>query len=223
MVCAASEARRGYVRRSRLLRLPHQLPSRMNTHSELLEEGCIALVSYVPGPLGPALDQLRHHLTPDGNTRAHITLLPPRPLSVPVDLASRVILETLQCATPFDVEISGVRCFPTTNVLYLGIGEGTSRLHELHDSLNSGALAHAELFDYLPHLTLSAPLSSHHVDGARQLMEEAWQVVFAPTRFRLDEAALLWRSPRSAPGNWERLWTQRLGTAAAVALAAPFS
>jgi 2'-5' RNA ligase len=195
----------------------------MNTHSELLTGGCIALVSYVPGPLGPALDQLRQHLAPDGNARAHITLLPPRPLLVPVDLASQAILETLQCVAPFDVEISGVRCFPSTNVLYLGIGEGTSRLHELHDSLNSGALAHSELFDYLPHLTLSAPLPSHHVDQARQLLEEAWQAVFTPPRFRLDEAALLWRRPESQPGSWERLWTQRLGTAAEVALAAPFS
>ncbi|HEY1215899.1 MAG TPA: 2'-5' RNA ligase family protein [Bryobacteraceae bacterium] len=195
----------------------------MNTHSELLKGGCIALVSYVPGPLGPALDRLRQDLAPDGNARAHITLLPPRPLSVPVDLASQVILETLQSVAPFDVEISGVRCFPRTNVLYLGIGEGTSRLHELHDSLNSGTLAHAELFDYLPHLTLSAPLPSQRVDRARQLLEEAWHRFFAPPRFRLDEAALLWRRPGSAPGTWERLWTQRLGTAAEVALAAPFS
>ncbi|HSU32217.1 MAG TPA: 2'-5' RNA ligase family protein [Bryobacteraceae bacterium] len=195
----------------------------MNTHSEFLEADCIALVSYVPDPLGPALDQLRQHLTPNGNTRAHITLLPPRPLLVPVDLASQVILETLQCAAPFEVEISGVRCFPGTNVLYLGIGEGTSCLHDLHDSLNSGALAHTELFDYLPHLTLSAPLSPHHVDGARQLIEDAWQGVIPPPRFRLDEAALLWRNPGTEPGHWERLWTQRLGTAAAVALAAPFS
>lgn len=195
----------------------------MNTHSDLLIGGCIALVSYVPGPLGSALDQLRQHLAPDGDTRAHITLLPPRPLLVPVDLASQMILEALQGVTPFDVEISGVRCFPSTNVLYLGIGEGTCRLHELHDSLNSGALAHAELFDYLPHLTLSAPLPSHHVDGARQLMEEAWQEVFAAPRFRLDEVALLWRKSGSETGNWKRLWTQRLGTTAEVALAAPFS
>jgi 2'-5' RNA ligase len=192
----------------------------MNTHLERLEEGCIALVSYVPGSLGTAVDRLRHHLAPDANTKAHITLLPPRPLPIPVGLAWQMIRDTLQGTTPFDVEISGVRCFPT-NVLYLGIGEGTARLHELHDSLSSGALAHAEVFDYLPHLTLSAALPAQHLEKARQLVEEAWQEVFAPACFRLDEAALLWRSPESQPGAWERLWTQRLGTAAAVGVGAP--
>jgi hypothetical protein len=88
--------------------------------------------------------------------------------------------------------------------------------------LNSGPLAHTETFDYLPHLTLSAPLPSHHVERARQLVEAAWQESFAPPRFRLDEAALLWRSPGNHSGTWKRLWTHRLGTAAGVALAAPF-
>ena len=39
-----------------------------------------ALVAYIPDPLGRFLDDLRVELTPDCKPRAHVTILPPRPL-----------------------------------------------------------------------------------------------------------------------------------------------
>ena len=36
--------------------------------------------------------------------------------------------------------------FPETNILYLGIGGGSHKLHELHTALNFGVLAHEEKF-----------------------------------------------------------------------------
>ena len=53
--------------------------------------------------------------------------------------------------------------FPETNILYLAIAGGSEKLHELHDALNSGLLAHKESFDFLPHLTISGVVPSNQL------------------------------------------------------------
>ena len=40
-----------------------------------------ALVSYIPEPLAGFLDRLRQELVPNCFLRAHVTILPPRPIS----------------------------------------------------------------------------------------------------------------------------------------------
>ena len=40
-----------------------------------------ALVIYVPAPLGRFLDDLRRELVPTYKPRAHVSVLPPRPLA----------------------------------------------------------------------------------------------------------------------------------------------
>jgi len=42
-----------------------------------------ALVSYIPEPLAGFLDRLRQELVPDCFLRAHVTILPPRPICSP--------------------------------------------------------------------------------------------------------------------------------------------
>ncbi len=193
---------------------------RMKTTSTQSRWGSVALVSYVPAPLGTVLDRLRHALSLDGSPKAHVTLLPPRPLMAPVEKASAAIQFVLQQFQPFEIQFSTVHRFPDTNVIYLNITEGNSSLNALHDCLNSGVVAHTEIFEYLPHLTLSCPLPIHLSEEARQAAENAWKNVTAPHRFSLEEAVLLWASPGSEPGNWQRLWTRSLGTAAVAASAA---
>lgn len=192
----------------------------MRKHSESSHWGAVALVSYVPAPLGAALDRLRHAWSTDGTPKAHVTLLPPRPLLASVEVASAAIHEVLQHFQPFQVEFSSIHRFPETNVIYLDVIEGRSSLHELHKSLNSGVLAHAEVFDYLPHLSLSCPLPANLSEAAHRGIERAWNELNVPRRFRLEETVLLWRSPGSEPGQWQRLWARRLGVAVAAASAA---
>jgi 2'-5' RNA ligase len=187
--------------------------------SERSRWGCVALVSYVPSPLGAVLDRLRHPPVGAENPRAHVTLLPPRPLQAPIEVASLAIQETLRSFSAFQVQFSGIRCFPETNVIYLDIGEGKSALHTLHDSLNTGVLADSEAFEFLPHLTLSSSLPTEVSEEVRQDIEAAWTQVMVPRSYWLEETVLLWISPANEGGSWQQLWNLRLGATAAAASA----
>ena len=37
-------------------------------------------MSYLPGPLAELLDEIRHDFAPESRAKAHVTILPPRPL-----------------------------------------------------------------------------------------------------------------------------------------------
>ncbi len=127
--------------------------------SDFPEWGSFALVAYIPDPLGAFLQSLRRGLPGQENPQAHITVLPPRPLKASVETASREAKVTLGRFEPFPVELDSVRVFPETHILYLDIAEGHSALNQLHDALNSGILSHEEIFDFLPHLTISGTIA----------------------------------------------------------------
>ena len=186
----------------------------MSTH-DLCESstwGLIALVSYIPEPLGSFFHELRGTLPGDGNPQAHITILPPRPLGVPVDTASQQALRVLSQFPPFDVELAQVGRFAETNFLYVDIGEGAASFHRLHDALNQGDLAHQEEFEFRPHLTLGGPVPEAHVNSIQDQVAVAWLSAAHPRRFVLDEIVFLWLSNDDASGEWHRLWTYSLAT-----------
>lgn len=175
--------------------------------------GSFALVSYVPDPLGSFLHGLRQKLSRDVTPEAHITILPPRPLKIPVENATIAVKKTLDAFAPFDIELEGVRRFDGTNSLYLDLGEGNALVYELHDALNTGALEHVEEFEFRPHLTLSHPKDENEWVTAQSLAENIWSSANCCRRFRLDEVVFLWLSPESAQGEWRRLWAHPLNSA----------
>ncbi|MGI8960503.1 MAG: 2'-5' RNA ligase family protein [Bryobacteraceae bacterium] len=182
--------------------------------------GFFALVSYIPEPLGSFLQGLREILPNTDNSKAHITLLPPRPLKLPVETASRQARTILGQFPPFDVELSKVRLFPETKILYLDLGEGGSEIHDLHDALNKGDLFDSEEFEFRPHLTLGGPVSPGILDSAQQQAEVTWNAEHCAPRFTVHEVVCLWLSPNSPQGEWDRLWSQKLSPAAARSSAA---
>src|SRR4051794_28470576 len=121
--------------------------------------GSFALVSYVPDPLGTFLDNFRHSLAESDQTQAHVTILPPRPLRVPLETASEQATSTLRTFSPFEVELDAVCRFPRTDVLYVSVSIGNSAVRELHRALNTGSLADSEQFEFQPHLTLGGPVA----------------------------------------------------------------
>jgi 2'-5' RNA ligase len=182
--------------------------------------GCFALVSYIPDPLGSFLQGLREILPNTDSSEAHITLLPPRRLKLPVEIASKQARTILRRFPPFDVELSKVRRFPETKFLYLDLGEGNSVIHDLHDALNKGDLFDAEEFEFRPHLTLGGPVSPGALDSAQQQAEITWNAEHCAPRFTIEEVVCLWSSPDSAQGEWHRLWSQKLSRAAQTSAAA---
>lgn len=188
----------------------------MRSHNQEASEcGSIALVSYIPGPLGVLLQDLGRLIPGDRNPQPHVTILPPRPLQTTVEGASKHAREILQKFPSFEVELTLVREFPQTNMLYLSVGEGGRFLHRLHNALNTGDLQHTERFDFVPHLTLGGPIPGHSMTTARELAESIWQSMSRPGRFTIAEIVCLWLSPGAPWGAWERLWVQSLASAPA--------
>ena len=137
----------------------------MNDITHTTKWGSFALVSYIPDPLGSFLHDLRRSFPGEHNPQPHITILPPRPLKLPVDAALQRAHNVLLQFAAFEVELSKVRFFPETNVLYLDIAKGNRVLHDLHEALNAGDLDHSEEFEFRPHLTLSGRVESAHLPG----------------------------------------------------------
>lgn len=145
-----------------------------------------ALVSYLPEPLGGFLDRLRGELVSECYAKAHVTVLPPRPLLYPVDDAWRQLVDELQDFQPFRVELGQIEIFPDTQVVYLSINAGHAEIKRLHQALNRGQLAFEEPFTYHPHVTLAQDLEPHQAAAAAELAAARWGEFPHPRSFQVD-------------------------------------
>ena len=148
-----------------------------------------ALVTYIPGPLGSFLDDLRRELVPGCNPHAHISLLPPRPLAVEWQLASGQVRTLMDSWAPFEVELTGIRIFPVTEVIYIGVGSGAAELHRMHRAMNAGALEFQDPFPYHPHITLAQELPHEDVAAIHESATRRW-LEFPGKRSFLTESAV---------------------------------
>lgn len=169
-----------------------------------------ALVSYVPDPLATFLDQLRQELVPRCFLRAHISILPPRTLLVPPDEAWRQICEMTPMFPPFDVQLTDLRVFPGSNVIYLAVGGDVDRgIMKMHAVLNSNALESAEAFEFVPHITLAQELEPGDVAGVTEIARERWARYAGERSFRLDTITFV---QNTEGNNWVDLSEYRLDT-----------
>lgn len=144
-----------------------------------------ALVIYIPDPLGGFLDALRKRLAPACIPHAHVTILPPRPLSAEPEAACDAARNLVAEFAPFELEAGEVEIFPATDVIYLGLRRGAAELRKMHDALNTGPLSFPEPFLYHPHITVAQNLTSAQV-----------QPLYAESRKRWAE----FRNARTFPG-----------------------
>lgn len=175
--------------------------------SESPTRGLVALVAYVPDPLAGSLYRLRSMLPGDYHPEPHITLLPPRPLSVDLSAACSTLESVLEHQPAFQVELSTVQQFAATNTLYFAVDAGSPELHALHASLNDGDLHHQEVFEFSPHVTIGGPVESASLTHLQLVLKTAWQKAGSNPRFLLDEVVCL-HHPEGA--QWQRVWTKRL-------------
>ncbi len=145
-----------------------------------------ALVAYVPDPLGSFLDGLRVELVPSSEPHAHITVLPPRPLSVPPNGAWDELRASATGFPVFEVEAVGVEVFDATAVVYLAVGRGFDRLRELNRLLNAGAVHFDEPFAYHPHITLAQDIPLETVPNIVRLARARWAEYRGARSFRAE-------------------------------------
>ena len=150
-----------------------------------------ALVIYIPDPLGRFLDDLRRELAPDCNPHAHVSVLPPRPLTVEWQAAAGQARALTAGWTPFEVELTGLQIFPVTNVIYLEIGAGAEELRRMHTAMNAGALEFEEPFPYHPHITLAQEIPQQEVRAIYELAQRRWREYRGSGVFRAERTVFV--------------------------------
>lgn len=150
-----------------------------------------ALVTYLPDPLADFIDGLRGDLEPGCVARAHVTILPPRPLSCSPDAAWNQIVKGLEQVQPFRVELQEVKIFGRSDVIYISIGDGWKQLREIHSTLDYGYCHVHEAWEYCPHITLFQTLDSSEVAARFRLAVRRWDEFRYPRSFILDQVSLV--------------------------------
>ncbi len=178
--------------------------------TSLTNQDHFALVAYVPEPLASFLYELRCNFSGAPCPQPHITILPPRPLRVSSEYACQSAKKILRSKIQFEVELSSVCCFTSTNTVYLDISEGGAEIAALHNSLNYGDLRHQEEFDFRPHLTIAGPVSPLHLTTILHQAETRWRTVSWSHRFVLSEIVCLSQAGNHPNDGWQRLWSVKL-------------
>jgi 2'-5' RNA ligase len=174
----------------------------MDPRSNGAESILYALVAYIPNPLGHYLDGLRVQLVPGYDPRAHVTLVPPRPLPGSEQEALSHIQECCRDLSAFEIEVTSVAVFESSKVVYLELGAGREDLIRIHRYLNQGPLYYEEPYLYHPHITLAQDLTAAQVDGKAAQARQIWSRFTSPRYFTVEELVFV----RSGGNNhWEDL------------------
>ena len=134
-----------------------------------------ALVAYVKNPVGEFVESLRRELHPDlPHLAAHVTILPPRTLRGTESAALRLLEKVCAVTEPFEVGLGNVETFlPDTPTVYIRVAHA-GRMCELHELLNTQALACEEEWPYVPHLTIVKMATQLPAKHAFRVACERW-------------------------------------------------
>ena len=173
-----------------------------------------ALVSYLSGPLADLLDEIRHDFAPDSRAKAHLTILPPRPLPsfgspTAVEEALQQLQARLQDFAPFDVELGDIEVFPDTHVIYVSIKSGFAELERMHQALNAGCLTCQEPHTYHPHVTVVQELAPADVLNAAQFSRWRWSEFKHSRTVRVDRLTFV---QNTIQNSWTDLAMLDLGS-----------
>lgn len=158
-----------------------------------------ALVSYLPDPLAGFLDRLRLDLTPDCSPRAHVTILPPRPLTAEIGETVARLSHECRLFTPFEIRLGTIEIFPRSNVIYVSLARGEHQLHALHENLNAGQLEYDGPFPYHPHITIAQDITAEQVASLAQIARDRWATYNGPRSFLVERLSFV---QNVAPGAW---------------------
>jgi 2'-5' RNA ligase len=134
-----------------------------------------AVVAYIRGPLADFVNGLRCELTPGCPHQAHVTVLPPRSISIPVEQAIEESRQILSNFHPFGIRIGDVDLFPTTHTVKLVVADGVNELRTLHDLLGTGPFDGQDNYPYVPHVTLCKEDSGERMETVADVARRRWE------------------------------------------------
>jgi len=122
------------------------------------------------------VENLRRELHPDlPHLAAHLTILPPRTLHGTENSALQVLERICGDEEPFEVNLGSVETFiPVTPTVYIRVDGAASRMHALHQRLNTDVLACHEEWPYIPHLTIVKMTGEALAQKAFSMARERW-------------------------------------------------
>src|SRR4051812_16671112 len=150
-----------------------------------------ALVSYIPDPLRTFLDNLRRELAPGCKPHAHVTILPPRPISAPPEAALESVRSKISEFSPFEVEAGEIVVFAVSDVVYLSVGKGWKELIAMHQVFNVGPVKYQEPFPYHPHVTLAQDLTHEQAVDLADVARRRWSEYSGPRVFLVESLAFV--------------------------------
>ncbi|MDS1269829.1 2'-5' RNA ligase family protein [Lipingzhangella sp. LS1_29] len=161
----------------------------------------------IPEPFGSELESWRSSFGDPlaSLVPAHITLLPPTPLSVEaLDGAHRHLCEVAASHTCFDVMLRGAATFqPVSPVVFVPVVRGIGDCERLQRKVRSGPLGRSLSFPYHPHVTVAHDLEAPKLEQAFESLFD-YAALFRACQFTLyqrDDAGVwsAWHSYDLAP------------------------
>jgi 2'-5' RNA ligase len=155
----------------------------------MIQSSRYALVAYVRNPVGEFVEQLRQELHPDvPHLAAHVTILPPRLLQGTELSALETLEEICTRVDPFEITLGDVETFvPVTPTVFIRVAHAAYRIQELHDRLNTQALAAQEEWPYMPHLTIVKMTTEEQARGAHVVARDRWAQFQGNRQIHLEE------------------------------------
>jgi 2'-5' RNA ligase len=174
-----------------------------------------ALVGYVKGATGEFVENLRRELHPAlPHLAAHLTILPPRPLSGSESSALQVLERICGVEEPFEVTLGSVETFiPVTPTVYIRVEGAASSMCALHRKLNTEALEFREEWPYIPHLTIAKMGGEAVAQAAFETARSRWNEYSGSRRILLEKLSFVREDPREGglPSCWIDLAPVQLG------------
>ena len=150
-----------------------------------------ALVSYIPGRLGDFITRLRQELVAGCVARSHVSILPPRPLSVDADMVADQIRASLLPFSPFELDMPRIGVFEQTSVIFCEVGAGHDELIELHNAMNTGGLSYDEPFEYHPHVTLAQGFDPQNLSAMYEMAVSRWKEAAPPSHVVIENVTFV--------------------------------
>jgi 2'-5' RNA ligase len=169
-----------------------------------------ALVAYVKSPIGEFVENLRRQLHPDlPHLAAHLTVLPPRLLHGGESDARELLDDVCSRVEPFEVGLGDVETFcPVTPTVFIRVAHAGYRMRELHDRLNTQALACSEEWPYMPHLTIVKMSGEPQAQNAYEMARDRWANFEGSRRIAVSELTFV---REQEPNCWVDLFGFPLG------------
>ena len=152
-----------------------------------------ALVAYVHNQVGSFVEQLRREIHPEhGHLAAHVTVLPPRPLSGTEDEALASVSRLAASQSAFEIGMGEVASFvPSTPTIFIRVERAAYRMRELHDAMNAGVLQYDEPWPYMPHLTIAKLDCTPDAESLLETARQRWQEYSGSRQVFIDNLAFV--------------------------------